>query len=312
VAPPKVDPSDPWYGTTPGAVEPEVKALALVEPKLTPETYRAESAAAVARLPATTRFVFSAQLAELRAQSQVAAILDTAAKKPQLAMVAALLPPCVKAMVSDAEWIVFGSGSLDTSQDGTLVMRGRWRRDDVMSCLGETKPHVAHDGAKLYRISDDFWLDFIDVHTAYVTRQTGMDADHVHELVRHGAGPSAHARELLAQLPADRSLAFVLDGKAGTEVIEKSLGLPNTTDLAGWIRLEKSGAALDIAVDPHDAAIAHDTLVRARAELGKLFGEAKETAVGKLEVVLDKTAVHVRGTMTGLMLALISSGLSAL
>ncbi len=300
--------NDPW--AEPPKPEPVAKALPLVEPKLTVETYRAEAAAAIARLPADTRFVFTAQLGELRAQAQTADMLDKAAKQPQVALLAASLPPCLRAMVGDAEWAAFGAPSLHAPETGTLVLRGRWRRADIESCLGETmKPHVAHDGKKLFRISDDYWLDFIDDHTAYVTRHAELDAEHVHDLVKHGAGPQPRARELAAHLPADRSLAFVLDASPGEDVIARSLGVPKTTDLFGWVRVDDAGAALDLAIDTHDEAAAKAAEGRARPQLDELFASAPKEAVGKLEVVRAKSVVRVRGNLTGFMLGMVSAAL---
>jgi serine/threonine protein kinase len=300
--------NDPW--AEPPKPEPVAKALPLSEPKLTVETYRAEAAAGIARLPADTRFVFTAQLGELRAQSQTADMLDKAAKQPQVAFLAASLPPCLRAMIADAEWAAFGAPSLHDPQTGTLVLRGRWRRADVESCLGETmKPHVAHDGKKLFRISDDYWLDFIDDHTAYVTRHAELDAEHVHELVKHGAGPQPRARELAAHLPADRSLAFVLDGSPGEDVIARSLGVPKNTDLFGWVRVDEAGATLDLAIDTHDEPSAKAAEARVRPQLDELFAQAPKEAVGKLEVVRSKSVVRVRGNLTGFMLGMVSAAL---
>src|SRR5207245_484558 len=152
-------------------------------------------------------------------------------------------------------------------ETGTIVLRGRWKRPDVEACLGETtKPHVAQDGARLFRIGDDFWLDFIDEHTAYVTKHAELEAEAVHKLVRHGGGPPAHARELVAHLPADRSIAFVIDGEKGEDVLERSLALPKTSDLFGWVRIDPTGAALDIAADAHDAAAAKAAAKSVRAQ----------------------------------------------
>ena len=305
---PKPDPNDPW-GDHPATTSEEPKALPLEEPKLSVETYRAEAAAAIARLPSDTRFVLTAQVNELRSLSQIDDMLQKAGKQPQLAMLAATLPPCLKAMVSDAEWLAFGSPSLHDPETGTLVLRGRWKRAAVESCLGEIKPHVAHDGAKLFRIADDFWLDFIDAHTAYVTRHADYDAEKVHELVKHGAGPVAHARELVAKLPADRSIAFVLDGHGKEHVLTETLGVPDTSDLAGWMRVDKAGVALDVTADPHDAKAADAAVARLKPQLDSVFGSANKDAVGTLEVVRDGTVVHLRGTMTGFMLGLISSAI---
>jgi serine/threonine-protein kinase len=299
---------DPWNG--PGATEEPPKALALSEPKLTPETYRAEAAAAVARLPNDTHFVFTAQIGEMRAQDQLSSMLDKAAKQPTVVLLAGALPPCLHAMVSDSEWVAFGSPNLHAPETGTLVLRGRWKRPDIEACLGETvKPHVAQDGAKLFRIGDDFWLDFIDEHTAYVTKHADLEAESVHKLVRHGSGPPAHTRDLVAKLPVDRALAFVIDGENGEDVIAKTLAVPKTSDLYGWVRIEKAGVSLDVAVDTHDAAAAKLAADSMRTQLSEVFGKSNEAMVGKLEVATDKTVTRVRGTLTSLTLGLISSAL---
>src|SRR4029077_8123212 len=206
------------------------------------------------------------------------------------------LPPCLRAMVSDSEWVAFGAPSLHTSENGTLVLRGRWKRGDIEACIGDTmKPHVTPDGGRLYRIGDDFWLDFIDEHTAFITKHAELPAERVHDLVKHGAGPPAHARELVAKLPADRSIAFVIDGTDGEDVIESSLSLPKTSDLYGWVRIEPDFAALDLAADAHAAAPAKAAADATRAQIEGVFGKASEGMIGKLEVVQDKTVVHVRG-----------------
>ena len=308
VVPP--NPNDPWAGSgaTPSKDD-EPKALALSEPKLTPETYRAEAAAAIARLPPDTRFVFTAQIGEMRAQAQFADMLDKAAKQPMVKMLAGTLPPCLRAMVTDSEWVAFGSPSLHTTETGTLVLRGRWKRLDIEACLGETtKPHTVEE-QKLFRIGDDFWLDFIDDHTAYITKHAELPAEKVHDLVKHGGGPPAHTRELVAKLPADRSLSFVIDGENGEEVLERSLSLPKTSDLYGWVRIDPSSAALDIFANAHDAASAKLAADSVRTQLDGVFGKASEAAVGKIDVTLDKTVVRVKGKLTALMLGLISAGL---
>ena len=298
--------NDPWSG--PGHDEP-VKALPLVDPQLTPETYRAEAVAAVQRLPADTRFVFTAQIDELRAQEQTADLLEKLVKYPRVALLAAVLPPCVKALVADAEWVVFGAASIATSEQGTLVLRGRWRRKDVEACFADTlKVSTANDGAKLYRIGDFGWLDFIDTHTAYITVRPDLEPEAVHALVRHGSGPQPHARDLVAQLPADRSITIVVDGHGKDDW--STLALPVGTDVSGWIRVEKTGVVLDLAADPHDAAAAQVAVDKMRPQLDDLFKTSSKDMVGRLEVVRQKTVVHLRGNMTALMLSLVSAGAS--
>src|SRR5205807_9394602 len=115
------------------------------------------------------RFVFTAELGELRAQPQVNDMLAKIPNDPRIKLLTGMLPPCVRSIVIDSEWMAFGAPSLHDSLHGTLVLRGRWLRKDVEACFGDTvKTHVTPDHAKLFRIGDDGWLDFIDAHTAYI------------------------------------------------------------------------------------------------------------------------------------------------
>ena len=307
VPPPLKD--DPW-GTAAATHESpqEAKALALVEPKLSIETYRAEAAAAVARLPPDTRFVFTAEVGELRAQPQLADMLAKIPKDPRVKLMTGMVPPCVRAIAADSEWIAFGAPALHDSLGGTLVMRGRWQRADVEACLGETaEKHVVEQGT-LYRLGDDGWLDFVDDHTAYVTMRHDLSAEAVHALVRHGAGPQQHARDLFAKLPADRSISIVLDGHADDDLTD-TLSLPKGSDLFGWVRAEPGGVTLDMAADPHDARAAKAAVDKLQPQLEKLWGTSDPKAVGRIEIVAPKSVVHVRGNVTALMLGIVSASL---
>ncbi|HEY1555866.1 MAG TPA: protein kinase [Kofleriaceae bacterium] len=296
--------NDPW--NTP---EPVIEALPLVEPKLSIETYRAELAAAVARLPADTRFVAAIELSELRQQRQVADMLGKLPKDPRVAMLSGMLPPCVRELLGNAEWIAFGSPTADDSIHGTLVVRGRWRRASVEECLsGTAKPHATSDHATVFQLGDDGWLDFVDEHTVYMAARGDLTADAIHALVKHGAGPQPHARELLARQPADRAVAVVLDGH-GNDDLSGTLGLPKGTDLAGWVRVDADGLSLDLAADPHDAAIAKRAADKMRPQLDALFASAPPDAIGKLQVAVEHTAVHVRGRLSTLMLNLVAGAI---
>ena len=291
---------DPW--NEPPPPEP-TKALPLVEPRATAETYRAEASAAIARLPADTRVVFTIQLGELRAHESTAAVLDKLGKDPRVGVLAATLPPCVRSLATDAEWLAFGAPALRQSTTGTIVLRGRWRQRDVDACFGEGdfKPHVTKDGARLYRIGDDGWLDFVDEHTAYVNMHTNLDADATHKLVKHGAGPSAHVRELVAKLPVDRTLTLITDGAAKDDWSDV-LPIPIGSDLFGWVRVEKDGLAFDIAVDTHSEAAAKTA--------AKALSDTVSPVVKTVEVARDKAIVHARGSVNDLMIGLLSAGVS--
>ncbi|HSD86052.1 MAG TPA: protein kinase [Kofleriaceae bacterium] len=300
------DPKDPW-STRPS--EP-TKTFALVDDKHTPEQYRAESAAAVQKLPSDTRFVFTVQLGELRAQSQTADVLDKIAKEPKVAALGLILPPCVKGIVGDAEWLVFGAPSLEESVGGTLVLRGRWRRSDVEACFADTvKTYVANDGAKLFRVGDEGWLDFFDDHTAIVTLDTKLEAEALHKLAKKPAGPITRVKQMIAALPANRTIAIVSDGK-GSSDDWSMLSLPKGSDVFGWIRVEKDRLVLDLAADPHNAEAAKAAMLRVKPQIDQLFANTNPDATGKVEVVPQGTVVHVRGRITSLMLSLVTAGIS--
>jgi len=297
--------NDPWADKQ---HDDGAKAFSLVDEKLSAAQYRAEAAAAVAKLPNDTRLLFAVQLGEMRAVSATRDLLDTITRHPKVAALGLVLPPCVKGLASDAEWIMFGAQGLEQSANGTLVVRGRWRRLDVESCFGESvKAHVSADGAKLFRIGDDGWLDFIDDHTAYVTLNTKLDAEGVHKLVKKGAGPITKVKKTFAALPAARTIAVVVDGASGDDW--SMFSLPKGTDIFGWIRVEEAGIVLDLAADSHNDAAATAALRRIKPQLDELFQNTNLETVGKLEVVRQQTAVHVRGNVTSFMLGIVTASL---
>jgi serine/threonine protein kinase len=299
------DPNDPW---SPRPVDP-AKTFALVDDAKSASEYRVEAATAVQKLPQDTRFVFTVQLAELRAQSQTNDLLDKIAKHPKVAPVGLLMPPCVKGLLGDAEWLVFGAPSLEKAIEGTLVLRGRWRRSDVESCFADSvKAYVTNDGAKLYRIGDDGWLDFLDDHTAVVTMSTKLEAEALHKLTKKPLGPVTRVKAMIAKLPAERSLVVAADGTAKDDW--SMLSLPKGTDVYGWIRIEPDGITLDLAADPHNPQAMKSAIMRIKPQLDELFANTSAESVGKLEAVPVGTAVHVRGRMTALMISLVTAGLT--
>lgn len=301
VAVPRPQPaSDPW--NAPAVVEP-TKALPLVEPPLSAETYRAEAAAAIARLPADTRLVFTVQLGELRAHDATKALLEKIAGDPRFAALTSEIPPCARAVASDAEWIAYGAPALQQSATGTLVVRGRWKRRDVDACFasGDFASNTTADGAKLYRIGDHGWLDFIDDHTAFLTIHSELNAESIHQLVKHGGAPPQHLRDLLAKLPVDRAIAFVADGAAKDDWSSVGLTIPTGSDLYGWVRVEDHGVALDFAADTHAEATARS----AAADLDALVGQVKT-----VHVTRDKTTVHLTGSVNDLLIGITSAAVS--
>jgi hypothetical protein len=248
------------------------------------------------------------QIDELRAQSATADLIEKMGKSSRAAMLAGGLPPCVRSIVSDAEWIVYGAPAVKESGKGTMVIRGRWKRKDVETCMADAaKPHVAKDGARLYRLGDTGWLDFVDDHTAYAAIRDDLEAEAVHALARHGAGPKSHARELLARLPADRTFTIVVDGHARDDWSD-TLPIPTGSDVFGWFRVDPEGVALDIAVDTHNELTAKSVASQLAEQLASVF-KRESTAIAQLAATRDKTTVHLQGTMSSLMISLAAAAL---
>jgi serine/threonine protein kinase len=297
--------NDPWATPPPETS----KAFSLVGEKRSVEQYRAEAAASVGKLSQDTRMIFAVQLHELKAHSHTRDFLDKVTSHPKFAALGIVVPPCVKALGADAEWMVFGSPGLEKSAEGTLILRGRWRRSDVEACFGDSvKAHVSADGAKLFRLGDDGWLDFIDDHTAYVTLNTKLEAEAVHKLVRRGGGPITKVKKTFAALPAARSISIIVDGATGDDW--SMFSLPRGTDIFGWVRVEEAGVSLDLAADPHNDAAATAAMRRVKPQLDELFVNTSPDAVGRLEVVRQQTAVHIRGHLTAFMLGIVTASLS--
>ena len=186
---------DPWGVQPP---EPPVPKLPLAGTPLTVETYRAEAAAAIQRLPPDTRLIITVQVGELRAQGQTEHMLENAARQPVFMMLARVYPPCVRALVAGSEWVVYGARSIGVASHGTMVTRGRWERADVETCFGDTvAPQQLEDGARVFKLQGFGWIDFIDAHTAYLSNRADLGGEAVHALVVHGAGPQARARDLV-------------------------------------------------------------------------------------------------------------------
>jgi serine/threonine-protein kinase len=296
---------DPWNRVPAEVVAP---TLPLVDGQLTPETYRAEAVAGVQRLPADTRLIFSVQIGELRRNANTAPLLDKLAHHPKIAEFSGVLPPCVRSLIAGSEWLAFGAASIDGAEHATMVLRGRWGRQDVENCFGDNGTVIkTADGARLIKISEFGWLDFIDEHTAYLTNRDELDAAAVHALVRHGAGPQPHARDLIARLPLDRTIAFVADG--GARDAWDTLDMPKGTDVFGWIRVDKDGLVLDLAADPHTVAAANKAVATLQPQLTEMFGTSSPDTVGRLAVVRDNTVVHMKGNVTSIMMSLFGAAI---
>jgi serine/threonine protein kinase len=296
----KKDP-DPWGSHTIPDDSPKIAMAS------TGEAYEAQRSAAntaIGRLPSDTSVVVTVVMDELRKQEQFGSLVDKLANEPRVKMLAALMPPCVKQLVAGSGWLVFGMPSTDQTH-GVLVAHGGFSRADVEKCFAPDAKSQVVDGAKLMQLGRAGWVDFIDDHTVYVAMRPDIPAAKVHELViKGGAGPTGHTRQLLAGLSSDRTLAVAIDGARARWAPDT---LPATSDVFGWVRVEKDGASLDFAIDPKTRREADKLEGTLKPQVDDLFANTSKAAVGKLDVVREATAIHVRGSLTGLMIGIITT-----
>jgi serine/threonine protein kinase len=300
-APVVADPNDPWAAHA----EPPPKQLPLVAAEQPKAVSREAAARAIARLPGDTNVVVEVLVDELRANTATADILKKLAVDPKVKALTSDLPACVRGLAEGADWIVFGTPKLDSKGTGEIVIGGRWQRRDVIACIDDPSAvRTTKDGAELYRIGEIGWLDFVDDHTAYIAVRPEMKPDAVHELVKRGAGGAAPAtRALLARLPADRTIAFAVGGKAKVDWSSMML-LPTGSDVFGWARITDKGMELDAGADTHDAKSAKAAAAVIRPQIGDMF--TSNEGVGKLVVANEGTDVHVQGRLTTFTLTMLA------
>ncbi|MEO8841525.1 MAG: protein kinase [Kofleriaceae bacterium] len=298
------DPNDPWAAHA----TPPPKQLPLVTAAEPPAKSRAAAANAIAHLPSDTNVIVSVLVDDLRANTATAEMLTKLTNDPKVNFVTSELPECVVALGRGADWIVFGTPKLDTKGTGEIVIGGRWQKRDVIACLDTgAVARTTTDGATIYQIADVGWLDFVDDHTVYLAVRPEMTADAVHAVVTHPTAATGSAtRALLAKLPADRTLAFVVGGKAKVDWSSMLL-LPTGSDVYGWARLTDKGLELDAGADTHDAKAAQAAAAVIRPQLGDMF--TSNEGVGKLVVALEGTEVHVKGSLTTFTLKMLSTSL---
>jgi serine/threonine protein kinase len=298
------DPNDPWAAHA----APPAKQIPLVAAVAPPAKSRAAAANAIAHLPSDTNVVVAVLVDDLRANTATAEMLKKLTNDPKVNFVTSELPECVVALGGGADWIVFGTPKLDTKGTGEIVIGGRWQKTDVIACLDTAAvPRKTTDGATVYQITDVGWLDFVDDHTVYLAVRPEMTAEAVHAFVTHPTtAPSPATRALLAKLPAERTLAFVVGGKAKVDWSSMLL-LPTGSDVFGWARLTDKGMELDGGADTHDVKSAQAAAAVIRPQLGDMF--TSNEGVGKLVVAYEGTEVHVKGSLTTFTLKMLSSTL---
>jgi len=190
--------------------------------------------------------------------------------EPKVKALTSDMPACVRGLAEGADWIVFGTPKLDSKGTGEIVIGGRWQRSDVIGCIDDpSAARKTKDGAEIYQLADIGWLDFVDDHTAYIAVRPEMKPDAVHALVKRGGGGAEPlTRALLAKLPADRTIAFAVGGKAKVDWSSMML-LPTGSDVFGWARITDKGMELDAGADTHDAKSAKAAAAVIRPQIGE-------------------------------------------
>ncbi|MFT3698146.1 MAG: serine/threonine-protein kinase [Kofleriaceae bacterium] len=298
----KPDPNDPWSAKP----EKPTKELPLVAEAAPVDKSRVAAANAITHLPPDSNVVISVIVDDLHANKATQQMLEKLDTDPKTRAVTSDLPECMKALAKGSEWAVFGTPKLDTNMSGALIVSGRWQKADVIDCFadGATMQKTA-SGAVVYQLADTGWIDFLDDHTAYIVLHENYDAEKLHALVTKPTVFDPVMKKMLARLPADRTIAFAISGKAKVDWSGMLL-LPAGSDVFGWGKIDPAkGVTIDAGADTHSA--------KAAAEAAKVitpqFADAFSTndGVGKLVTAIDGNEVHVKGTLTNFTLGMVAA-----
>lgn len=282
--------------------------LAVSGPEVSVAIAQAEIARAIPHLPADTSFLATAMVGQLKRDGRFDAVFDKLANHPQTKVVMGMLPPCVKTLLSGSEWFAFGSIGFDADKHGTLIVRGRWQRQDVENCFPQREDFKMTDGVRVIQLPEIGWLDFLDDNTAYISVRQDLAAAQVHDNVTKGVGLTKRTRELLATLPADRAFTFVVDGTGRVEWPGDPL--PRGSDMAAVMQVSDPTVAFSVAMFVPTEAAAKDLAAKVDKELAPFRG-ANEAA-GQVKVTRTGTKVVIEAKLSTLMMGIVSSSISAL
>lgn len=285
----------------------EVPAIATSGPEVSAEVARTEAQAALGHLPTDTRMVIGVLVGPLRRDARFAAIFEKVGEVPQAKMAMASMPPCVTSLLANAEWFVFGSSGFDASEQGTLIIRGRWTRANIASCFAQqAQERTMADGAKMLELPEVGWIDFLDEHTAYVSVRQDLAAAQVHANAKGAKPLSPSLRALLGTLPADRMVTLVVDGVGKVEWPNATL--PAGSDLVAWLRPTQPGVTFDVAIDTRDEAAAKALRDKIATEVDAVFKDA-DKSIADISVGRDKARVRVGGSVSSILIGMVPSAI---
>ncbi len=310
---------DPWDKKPYGSSEPRqvaaektaapIERLAIQEtgPAVSAEVARKEAQAAITHLPADTRMVIGVLVGPLRRDARFTPIFEKVASIPKVKYAIGEMPPCVGDLLSDAEWLVFGSAGFNADEQGTLIMRGRWKRENVVGCFAhQSEEYPLADGTKMLQLPQIGWIDFMNPQTVYISVRQDLTAAQVHANVKRAKPLPQTLRALLGTLPADREMTFVVDG-AG-DVPWPSDTLAPGSDLVAWLRPTTDGVVFDVAIDTKAEAPAIELAKKLDTEVTSVFADANK-AVADMKVTRDKSRVRIGGSVSSLILGMVPSAI---
>jgi hypothetical protein len=293
---------DPWGAPTPTTPTPTAPAaLPTSGPAVSIAIAQKELAAAIPHLPADTSFLAAGLVGQLERDDRFTTMFDKLGKHPQVQLMTGMLPPCLKTLISGSEWFAFGSTGFMADKQGTLIVRGRWQRKDIEACFaGQSESLTMTDGTKMLQLPEVGWLDFLDANTVYVSVRQDLAAAQVHDNVKKAQGLTKHARALLATLPADREITFVVDGTGGVEWPGDPL--PKGSDATAAMQTSEQAVAFEVTADVKTDAEAKALEAKLRPQLEPL----------KLTVARKQTSVKFGGTLSNVMMGIVASSISSL
>jgi serine/threonine protein kinase len=301
--------NDPWgekAASSATSTATEKKEIAATGEALAQDVIQKQIAHAMTRVPADTRFLFTLDVNALRKDDQYNAVLAKLANHIQVKALLATAP-CLTPILAGSEWVVFGTQSLQDPERGTVVVGGRWKREDVVTCLSDDIESLKMpDGKTMLQLRRVGWVDFIDDHTVYISVREDLAAAQVHALVKNGHGGTKHTKELAAKLPPTRTLGAVIDGSGGMKW--PSDALPKGSDAVASFEIGKDGwTSFSLDVDTKNETEALKLVEKVKAEVEPVFKDEASKRAGTVDVARVKTTMQVRGRLSPFIIGMVST-----
>jgi hypothetical protein len=293
--------NDPWA----------VKEAPLPPPARPVAELRREMTTAVGRLPGDTRTVVALGIAEMRADRDFGAILEAAAKRPEVQLMFGEAEGCAIGL-ADIDWIVLGFAEPGVHRQGEVVVSGRWSKEQLEACLvaiadGSAKVDAATGMTRIDGTRNDFWVGMDGAIAVISTRDDGT-ASAVAALVGRIAGPEGVTGALVKTLARDATAWIVVDAD-DADTLDQLSGLPAGADVGLWARIEGglTGNVLGRFRSVGDAKKAEKYM---QAQLAKAMEDGGDL-LGKFEVTRKDRDVAMTAWITPLTMGLAANAITA-